>query len=492
MTILSGFVLGTHFFLLLLLCSFGLHRLSMVLRWFFYKDCVPVIDNKFLALPKITVQIPLYNEYFVAERIIDACALLNYPKDRLQVQIVDDSTDDTFDLVKSCVSKYQAQGLDFVHVHRSNRQGYKAGALKEAMATATGEFIAIFDADFVPDPSILNNNIHFFTDANVGMIQFRWEHLNRNSSIFTESQSMMLDAHFSLEQQVRSASNKLFNFNGTAGIWRCRTIIDAGHWSADTLTEDLDLSYRAQIKGWKLLYLNNVGCQGEIPADLAAFKSQQHRWAKGGVEVMLKMLKTVWLSPFSLAKKIESSFHLCNNLAYLIMLIDTLFFLIPSLLIRELYIADATFLFWIDAVMLMFATGGHSIYLYFGQVALGRSKWRALLHVPCLILLGIQLVFNNSRAGIEALTFQRSEFVRTPKSGDSKQAKLGSKTNAKKNKYLVSIPTDFFLEALLAMLYSFVFGWAIVNEIWFMVPFIGLIVFGFLRSAQVSFKLQYT
>lgn len=486
MNIFVAFILATHFILLFILCCFGMHRLSMVLRWFFYKNCVPLVENRFLSLPKITVQIPLYNECFVAERIINACAALNYPRNCLQVQIVDDSTDDTFDLVKNLVERYQAQGLDFVHIHRTNRQGYKAGALKDSMATATGEFIAIFDADFVPEPSILKDNIHFFTNEKIGMIQFRWDHLNRERSIFTESQSMMLDAHFSLEQQVRSASNNLFNFNGTAGIWRCSAIIDAGHWSADTLTEDLDLSYRAQIKGWKLLYLNNVSCQGEIPADLSAFKSQQHRWAKGGVEVMLKMLKTVWQSPFALSKKIESSFHLCNNLAYLIMLIDTLFFLIPSLLIRELYLDDTTDLFWVDAVMLILATGGHAIYLFFGQVALGRSKWRALLHIPCLIFLGIQLVFNNSRAGIEALTFQRSEFVRTPKSGDSEQTKLDSKADPTYKKYSVSMPTDFFLEALLTMLYSFVFGWAVFSELWFMVPFIALIVFGFFRSAHIT------
>ena len=264
----------------------------MVTRWHKYKDVKPSNKNKFNELPSITVQIPLYNERLVADRIIDAVAEFNYPADKLQIQIVDDSTDNTKESVAIRVAHFQNLGINIEHVHRTNRSGFKAGALKEAMDSASGEFIAIFDADFIPEKDLLLNTVHHFSNDNVGMVQFRWEHLNRSSSSLTQVQAMMLDAHFSLEQQVRYASGKLFNFNGTAGMWRTKAIIDAGHWSADTLTEDLDLSYRAQLAGWKMVYLNDVPCAGELPADMNAFKSQQHRWAKGGVQVMKKMLST--------------------------------------------------------------------------------------------------------------------------------------------------------------------------------------------------------
>lgn len=257
-------------------------------------------------------------------------------------------------------------------MQRTNRQGFKAGALKEAMNSASGEFIAIFDADFIPNPDTLLKSIHYFTQPNVAMVQLRWEHLNRRSSLLTKTQAIMLDAHFALEQQIRCASEMLFNFNGTAGIWRTSAIIDAGHWSADTLTEDLDLSYRAQIAGWKMLYLNNVTCPGELPADMNAFKTQQYRWAKGGVQVMMKMLKTVWKTKLPFSKKIESTFHLSNNLAYFVMLIDTLFFLVPSLYLRDKY--DFINVWWLDIPLLLMSSGGHIAYLYFGQVVLGRSK----------------------------------------------------------------------------------------------------------------------
>ena len=289
-------ILGVHFLLLLVLSIFGMHRLSMVFRWFLHKNHSVIINNRFAEFPQITVQIPLYNERMVAQRIVDAVCAFDYPPDRLQIQIVDDSTDETFDLIAARVAKHQKMGINIQHVHRVNRQGYKAGALKEAMATATGEFIAIFDADFLPQPSLLRDTIDHCIDPDVGMVQFRWEHLNRSNSKLTQTQAIMLDAHFALEQQVRSSSGLFLNFNGTAGFWRTKAIIDAGHWSSDTLTEDLDLSYRAQIRGWKLRYLNDVSCPGELPADMNAFKSQQHRWAKGGIQVMLKLLKNIWHS----------------------------------------------------------------------------------------------------------------------------------------------------------------------------------------------------
>ena len=323
-------------FLLLLFLSFtGIHRLSLIFRWLKYRKNLPAANKKFQTLPKVTIQIPLYNERFVACRVVDAMAAVDYPPELLQIQIVDDSDDDTSDIIAERVAYHRQRGVNVEHVQREIRHGFKAGALADAMEFASGEFIAIFDADFVPNPSVIHDAIHQFTDPKVAMVQLRWGHLNLNDSHLTRIQGVALDAHFGLEQWVRGATGALYNFNGTAGIWRKAAIIDAGNWSADTLTEDLDLSYRAQLRGWQLRYMPSVECPGELPADMNAFKSQQHRWAKGGIEVMRKLLRSVWRAPLSLGTKLESTFHLANNMAYLIMMIDTVFLLVPSLLIRE-------------------------------------------------------------------------------------------------------------------------------------------------------------
>lgn len=489
-------LLSLHLCLLIILCFFGMHRLSMVFRWFKYKDKREIITTQFESLPKVTVQIPLYNERMVAERIVDAVCALDYPSELLQIQIVDDSTDETIGITATRVQQYKKQGINIDHVTRTNRHGYKAGALKDAMETATGEFIAIFDADFIPHPSIILDTIHEFTDENVGMLQYRWEHLNRHNSKMTETQAMMLDAHFSLEQTVRCNSGMLLNFNGTAGIWRTETIIDAGHWSADTLTEDLDLSYRAQLKGWKMHYLNDVVCHGELPADMNAFKSQQHRWAKGGIQVMKKMLGTVWRAPISLKKKIEASFHLSNNLAYFVMLVDTLFFLLPSLWLREKYQTDQ--MLWLDVPLLLLSSGGHLVYLYFGQIALKHSPWKAFLQIPRLIVMGIRLAFNNANAAVEALQGLESEFVRTPKSGELSEVDVPvpeisnkpEKSNFTLNLYQAVPPKGAFFELALAVIYCIVFAWAIEQGLWLLLPFIFLLMCGFISAAKQSFVGQ--
>lgn len=479
-----------HVALLLLLSFFGLHRLSTVIRWFKYRDSEIEQPTPLGELPSITVQIPLYNERMVAERIVDTVVKFDYPADKLQIQIVDDSNDETEQLVADRVAFHRAKGIDISHVRRDNRVGYKAGALKHAMEQATGEFIAIFDADFVPHPSLLAETINYFSDPKLGMLQFRWEHLNRMSSRMTEAQAMMLDSHFALEQQLRFKSGLLLNFNGTAGIWRKSAIIDAGNWSADTLTEDLDLSYRAQLRGWKMGYLNHVACHGEIPADMNAFKSQQHRWAKGGIQVMLKLLKPVWRSSLPLKTKIESTFHFGNNLAYLVMLTNAILFLLPTLWIRDHY--ELKHLYWLDVPLLFMASGGHLVYLVFGQVALKRSLKRVLLNTPRLLLLGIQLAFNNSQAAFEALRGLKSEFVRTPKSGEAESKILTSikieKTFTTKEKaislYRAVPPKGVVFELLLALVFLMAFFWSMINAKWFMLPFLLLLTAGFIEAAR--------
>jgi len=449
----------------------------MVLRLRKYADVKPVNKQQFEKLPSVTIQIPVFNERNVAARIIEQVARMQYPADLLQIQVVDDSTDDTFKVIADKVNDLSARGLNIQHVHRINRQGFKAGALRDAMASATGELIAIFDADFMPSEDFLHKTVHQFTNPNVAMVQTRWAHLNLNSNRLTKTQAMMLDSHFGIEQQVRYASDMLLNFNGTAGIWRASAIIDAGHWSADTLTEDLDLSYRAQLRGWEMIYLNDVECQAELPSDMRAFKSQQHRWAKGGIQVMKKLLATVWRTDYSIAKKLESSFHLSNNFAYFVMLVDTLFLLIPSLLVREHLNIPA--LFWLDIPLLMLSSGSHLVYLYFGQLTLNKSSFNAFINLPWLLLLGISLAFNNARAALEALTNQESEFVRTPKSGEIQNQTLA--TPAKK--YRTSLPASEGIEFAAAMVFLIAAVWAFQSTNWHMLPFLGLLALGFSASA---------
>jgi len=476
--------LGLHYLLLLVLCVFGLHRLSMVARWYQYKDVKPIAPAQLARLPKVTIQIPIFNERNVAGRIIDQAVKIDYPQGLLQIQVVDDSTDDTYGLVARKVDAYQRCGIDIQHVHRVNRAGYKAGALREAMTSATGEFIAIFDADFLPPTDFLQKTIHQFANPKLAMLQTRWSHLNLESNRLTKTQAMMLDSHFAIEQQVRYASNMLFNFNGTAGIWRVKAIIDAGHWSADTLTEDLDLSYRAQLRGWQMAYVNDIECAAELPSNIRAFKSQQHRWAKGGVQVMKKMLGTVWRSNSSLTKKTEATFHLSNNFAYFVMLVDTLFLLIPSLIMREHL--DMPLLFWLDLPLLAISSGSHLLYLFFGQVALNKSKRDAFVQLPWLLLLGINLAFNNARAAFEALLGQQSEFVRTPKNGELKVA--GSfELPAVEKKYKTILPNEKGLQLLTSGVFVFAAGWVVQIGNWYMMPFLILLAVGFSLSAIDNF-----
>ena len=476
MELAGNAILFIHYCLIGILCLFGIHRLSMVFRWQKYKHTQATPTQTFDELPRVTVQIPIYNERFVAERVIDCVAELDYPKEKLQIQIVDDSTDETVDVIAKRVEYFKEHGVNIQHVRRGDRQGYKAGGLKSAMQYATGEYIAIFDADFLPNSDFILRTIHHFTDEKVGMVQTRWEHLNRASNRLTETQAMMLDSHFALEQHVRFGSRCLFNFNGTAGIWRTKTIYDSGNWSADTLTEDLDLSYRAQLGGWKLVYDNAVVCPAELPSNIEAFKSQQHRWAKGGIQVLKKMLKTVWLSPLSIKSKIESTFHLGNNLAYFVMLVDTVFFLIPSLFVRESINNDV--LLWLDLPLLAFSSGGHLVYLYYGQIALRRPKFNSFVRLPWLLVLGVQLSCNNAKAALEALLGNESEFVRTPKSGELTLSGQVLKLS-QKMAYRAQVDSTKLGEVVIALVYGVVFSWALLNEYWFTLPFALLLMVGF-------------
>jgi len=467
---MTFWILVCYFSILGVLCIYGGHRLHIT-RLFKKNGRVKHQPaNRFQELPRITIQLPVFNEKYVVHRIIDATIAINYPKDRLQIQVLDDSTDETVELSRERVEHYRELGHDIVHIHRTDRTGYKAGALEHGMESATGQFIAIFDADFIPDPEILHKTIHYFTDEQVGMVQTRWEHLNRHTSTLTEVQAMMLDAHFVVEHGGRCASGLFFNFNGTAGIWRRTTIDDAGGWEHDTLTEDLDLSYRAQMKGWRFLFIQDIVCPSELPVDMKAFKSQQHRWAKGSIEVMLKVLPRVLRSKLPLKVKVEAIFHLTGNLAYLLMIINSIFFVIPSMMLR--YEQPWWRVLLIDGPLFLMASVSFVYFYLSAQSAIFKSVKGKKRFIPALMAIGIGLGVNNTRAVLEALFRHKTAFIRTPKSGDGHGV-------ARKKSYRLPASGWGYLEIALGFLYTCAIIGAIYLGNWGSIPFLVLFQNGF-------------
>src|SRR5271170_154235 len=323
-----------YIIVLILLASYGAHRYVLVYLYYKHKkNRTTEPPVRFKELPRVTVQLPIFNEQFVVERLLDAICRLDYPLEKLDIQVLDDSTDETVAVARGLVNHYAAKGFPVTYHHRSNREGFKAGALAEGLKTAKGEFVAIFDADFVPPEDFLMRTIHHLTDPNIGMVQTRWTHINRNYSFLTQVEAILLDGHFVLEHSGRARSNVFFNFNGTAGIWRRSAIEEAGGWQHDTLTEDTDLSYRAQIAGWKFKYLQDVECPAELPIEMTAFKTQQARWAKGLIQTSKKILPRVWASDQPFRTKLEAFYHLTANLSYPLMVVLSVL-LMPAMIIR--------------------------------------------------------------------------------------------------------------------------------------------------------------
>ncbi len=368
--------------------------------------------------PMVTVQLPLYNEMYVVERLIDSIAAFDYPKDRFEIHILDDSTDETTELVAGKVEEYKSKGFQIAHIRRKKRQGFKAGALRDGMAFAKGEFIAIFDADFLPKPDFLKRTIPYFQNPRVGVVQTRWEHINEDYSLITRLQAMQLNVHFTVEQGGRQAGHYLLQFNGTAGVWRRKTIEDAGGWEADTLTEDLDLSIRAQLKGWKIVFLQEVGSPAELPAEMNGLKSQQYRWMKGGAETAKKMLPAVWKSStLSLAQKMHATMHLlASSIFVFVFLVGVLS--VPLLLFMDYLPVEVDFLKWfLFGWMVVIAV------YYVANVQLdlqqGTSYVRRLLKFlvlfPLFLALSMGLSLHNSIAVLQGLWGRKTPFVRTPK-----------------------------------------------------------------------------
>src|SRR6202030_4045962 len=363
--------------------------------------------------PRVTIQLPIYNERYVIERLVDAVARFEYPRELLEIQVLDDSTDETQEVARLCVARTQALGVSIHYIHRQNREGYKAGALAEGLKSASGEFIAIFDADFLPGADFLRRTLPYLAkQPKIAMVQTRWTYLNRDYSALTEVESILLDGHFVIEHGSRSRSGHFFNFNGTAGVWRRVAIEDAGGWQHDTLTEDLDLSYRAQLRGWQFVFVPAVIAPAEVPVEMNAFKSQQHRWAKGSIQTCRKLLPQILRSKLPLGVKIEAFFHLTANFNYPLMCILSIL-MFPSMVIR--YNMGWYEMLIIDVPLFFAATFSFCNFYMVCQREI-HTDWRARLkYVPFLMSVGIGLSVNNTRAVFEALFNKQSEFARTPK-----------------------------------------------------------------------------
>ncbi len=474
-------LLVPYFVVLILLASYGLHRYILV--YLYYKNRKNHTSEpsaRFEDLPRITVQLPIYNEQFVAERLIESICKLKYRGDKLEIQVLDDSTDETVAVVRNLVDRYAALGHSITYHHRTNRAGFKAGALAEGMQTAKGEFIAIFDADFTPPEDFLLKVIHHFTDPKIGMVQTRWTHINRNYSFLTEVEAILLDGHFVLEHSGRARSGVFFNFNGTAGMWRRRAIEEAGGWQHDTLTEDTDLSYRAQLKGWKFIYLQDVECPAELPVEMTAFKTQQARWAKGLIQTGKKILPRVMKSDAPLHTKIEAWYHLTANLSYPLMVVLSVL-LLPAMIIR--FYQGWFQMLYIDLPLFLASTFSISSFYLVSQRVLFPKTWpRALLYLPFLMALGIGLTITNTKAVLEALIGQQSPFARTPKYGvESKKQKVGARSKYRRR--LGWIP---WAELLIGSYFALTVYYALDNENYITVPFLLLFVIGYWYTGLMS------
>ncbi|MBL4655417.1 MAG: glycosyltransferase family 2 protein [Bacteroidia bacterium] len=391
-------------------------------------------ENIIINYPHVTIQLPVYNEMYVVERLIDSVCNFDYPKDKLEIQVLDDSTDETVEIIRNKVKDWQDKGMDIEQVLRPDREGYKAGALKYGLELAKGEFIAIFDSDFTPRPEFLLKTLPYFQDNKIGVVQTKWGHLNQDYSLLTKLQAFGLDAHFTVEQTGRNTGGFFINFNGTAGIWRKQCIIDAGNWQSDTLTEDLDLSYRAQLKGWKFKYMENFDSPAELPATMSALKTQQFRWTKGAAETASKHLGAIIKSSFPLKTKVHAFFHLFNSSIFMCVITIALLS-VPILLIKHSY-PEFKLYFNLASVFL------------FSLLVLGYFYWTSLkyrydnntsrfknfaIKFPLFLSISMGISLNNAIAVLQGLFGIKTAFIRTPKFNI-----IGSSDSWKNNKYFNS------------------------------------------------------
>ncbi len=456
---------------LALLALYGLHRLWLVVRFRWDRGAKPDAACEADGLPAVTVQLPIYNERTVAARLIRAAGELDYPPERLEIQVLDDSTDETRAIADREVAALVRRGVDARVVRRPDRHGFKAGALDYGLRSAKGELICIFDADFMPRSGFLREVVARFDDPRVGMVQARWEHHNREDSALTRAQSILLDGHFVIEHKVRADNGLYFNFNGTAGVWRRETIADSGGWQHDTLTEDLDLSYRAQLRGWRFVYASLVTAPAEVPADIASFKSQQHRWAKGSVQVARKLLGPILRADVPLKVKLEALAHLTGNTGYPLVL------LLALLLPLSVYVHER-FAGWGHLVFFLLCTFSVVLFYETSQRALGRPGWSRLRDIPAAISLGIGMCVSQTRAVFEGLFRETGAFVRTPKRGDAPA----------KKRYRAALHGVPGIEIAFAAWFAWAIAMAVQRNLWGTLPFLVLFFSGFAWVGGLSLR----
>jgi cellulose synthase/poly-beta-1,6-N-acetylglucosamine synthase-like glycosyltransferase len=460
-------LIGAYAVLVGILSLYGMHRGIMVATCLRQSKKLKAVETTIVLtddeLPVVTLQLPLFNEATVAATLIEVCAKLDYPREKLEIQVLDDSTDETMTIARQAVERAAATGVDIKYIHRTDRTGYKAGALAAGLKVARGELVAIFDADFTPQPGFLRSVVGNFQDPKIGCVQARWGHTNREHSMLTRVQALMLDGHHMVENRARWSTDHFFNFSGTGGIWRIKAIEEAGGWAHDTLTEDLDLSYRAQMKGWKFLYRADVVTPSELPEELSAFRAQQHRWAKGTVQSARKMLKGIWASDLRISQKIEATYHLTPHftsplLVTLSILLLPILAILPGTDIRTMFIID---------VPLCFCTSGSLAAFYMhAEAAQGRSAWMGLKRLPLLMALGTGMAPWVSRAVFDGMRNMAGEFVRTPKKGNEQG----------RYRAMINLP---WMEMVLGLVSACSTVAAIENGHWFAAPFAAMFTFGY-------------
>jgi len=476
-----------YFAVMVVLAIYGIHRYALVYNFYKYRRNVAGPPPEIASWPKVTVQLPIYNERYVTERLVEAVAQFDYPRELLQIQVLDDSTDETKTIARHCVERYRALGVPVEYIHRDNREGFKAGALQEGLESATGEFVTIFDADFIPPADFLRRTVPYFEDSRLAMVQTRWSYINRDYSALTEVEAILLDGHFAIEHSSRYRSGLFFNFNGTAGIWRRAAIEDAGGWQHDTLTEDTDLSYRAQIRGWQFLYLPEIDCPSELPVEMNAFKSQQARWAKGLMQTAKKILPQVMRANVAPAVKAEAFFHLTANISYPLMIFMSMI-LLPAMIVR--FYQGWFQVLLIDLPLFLASTCSISSFYLAAERALYPKTWkRTFLYLPFVMAVGIGIAVRNALGVLEAIVGKKSDFVRTPKY----RVEAGAEPNGAwiRKKYHNRVGWMPYAEVLLGLYFAAGVLYAIQNENYATTPFLILFVWGYLYTGLMSLGQTY-
>jgi cellulose synthase/poly-beta-1,6-N-acetylglucosamine synthase-like glycosyltransferase len=477
-----------YFVVLFVLAVYGLHRYWLVYDYFAYAKNVPAAPPPVADWPRVTIQLPIFNERYVIERLVEAISRFDYPRELLDIQVLDDSTDETCEVARHCVERHTAQGLPIEYIHRTNREGYKAGALENGLRTSQGEFVAIFDADFLPEADFLRRTIPYFMNpeggAGIGMVQTRWTYLNSDYSLLTNVETILLDGHFVVEHGARSRRGTFFNFNGTAGVWRRTAIEQAGGWQHDTLTEDTDLSYRAQLAGWRFLYLPDIECASELPVDMNGFKAQQARWAKGLMQTAKKILPRVFRSKSPWHVKAEAFFHLTANISYPLMVVLSTM-LLPAMIVR--FYQGWFQMLVIDLPLFLASTCSiSSFYLVAQREIHPKTWWRAILYMPFVMATGIGISVRNAQAVIEAIIGKKSEFARTPKFNIE-----GKKGSFVKKSYRNKAGWMPYAEVSLGIYFAATVWYSIRNENYATIPFLLLFVWGYLYTGLMSLSQVY-